>query len=123
MKLMRKAGDHVRQGDVLVERTTAEAITAAHVPAPRVNGRVELADGESSMHKHVVREPGVCLLVAEGISDRVMTVGEEMANLITEGGERGPGLMRHPGIAIPKGTYRVVIQREWTGEEVLDVAD
>ena len=118
-----KIGQSVRQGDVLVIRVSAKELTKDHVEVPRVGGRLEIADGETSLHKHVIRTPGVCLLRREGISDRVLTVGEEMAELITEGGERGPGLMRHPGIHIETGTYRVVIQREWSGKQVVNVCD
>jgi len=121
---MKKIGDTARQGDVLLVRVSARAVTPAHHEVPRdALGRIEVADGETSLHKHVIRTPGVCMLRAEGISDRVLTVAAEMAELITEGGERGPGLMRHPALKIPRGTYEIVIQREWAGEEVVNVAD
>lgn len=121
--LMKKQGDCVRQGDVLIVRTTKNELTKAHKPVSLDDGKIVVALGETSLHRHVMRGQGVCLLYAEGISDRVMTVGEQMAELITEGGERGPGLMRHPEIPIPTGTYRVTIQREWVGEEVRNAQD
>ena len=123
MTMMRKQGDTIRQGDVLLIRTTEHAVTPEHKPVPRERGMLVVADGETSMHQHVIRGDGVCLLVREGISDRVLTVGVDLAEMVTEGGERGPGLMRHPAIPVPKGIYLVRIQREWSGEEVVNVAD
>jgi hypothetical protein len=123
MKTMKKSGDTIRQGDVLLLRTSANAVTKEHAPVPLERGRLVVADGETSLHQHVVRGPNVCLLAREGVSDRVLTVGDGLAELLTEGGERGPGLMRHPGIPVPPGTYRVIIQREWAGEEVRNVED
>ena len=123
MTMMRKQGDTIRQGDVLLIRTSAKALTPEHKPVPLERGRLVVADGETSMHQHVMRGEGVCLLAREGISDRVLTVGLDLAELVTEGGERGPGLMRHPAIPVPKGTYVVRLQREWAGEEVVNVAD
>jgi hypothetical protein len=122
-ELMKKTGDTIRQGDVLLVRVTKAAVTKAHKPVPLERGRIVLADGETSLHQHVVRGDGVCLLQAEGVSDRVLTVGAELAQLLTEGGELGPGIERHGAIPVPPGTYRVVIQREWSSEEVRVVTD
>jgi hypothetical protein len=117
-----KIGDTVRQGDVLLVRVGEKEITAQHKEVPRENGAVVLALGESSMHQHVFRDPGVCMLRSEGIGDAVVTV-KELCDLITEGGEIAPGRPRHDPVPVPPGTYRLVVQREWAGEEVRTVVD
>jgi hypothetical protein len=98
------------------------AITKEHREVPRENGRVVLALGESSMHAHVFRDPGVCMLRSEGIGDAVVTV-TDLCDLMTEGGELAPGVPRHDPIPVSPGTYKLVVQREWSGEEVRNVCD
>jgi hypothetical protein len=122
MSTMKKTGDCIRQGDVLLIRTDKLVITKEHKETPREHGRVVLAVGESSLHSHVMRDPGVCLLSREGISDRVLTV-MDMCDLELEGGESAPCIPRHGAIPVPPGTYIVRTQREWTGEEVRNAAD
>lgn len=114
----------IRQGDVLPISTTDAEITPQHREVPReADGRLILAEGETSHHHHVVRGDGVCLLRAEGINDRVLTVARDLCELVTEGGEIAPGVARHTALSVPRGTYRVVLQREWTGEEVRNAQD
>lgn len=122
MKTMKKIGDCVRQGDVLLVRVAEEAITAEHKEVVRERERLVLALGETSLHAHVIRGPGVRLLFREGISDRVLSVVEQCL-LELEGGESAPGIPRHDPIDVQPGTYAVRIQREWTGEEVRNAAD
>lgn len=117
-----KVGDTVRQGDVLLVRIDEKEITGEHRVVPREGGRVVLALGESSMHAHVFRDPGVCMLRSEGIGDAVVTV-KALCDLITEGGEIAPGRPRHDPVSVPPGAYKLVVQREWAGEEVRTVAD
>ncbi len=117
-----KQGDTIRQGDVLLVRVTKAVITTKHRKVPHEGSRVILALGESSMHAHVFRDPGVCLLRSEGIGDAVVTVAA-LCDLLVEGGELAPGKPRHDPVSVPPGTYRVVVQREWAGEEVRNVAD
>jgi hypothetical protein len=119
---MKKSGDCIRQGDVLLVRATKAAVTKAHREVPRENGQVVLAVGETSLHAHVMRDPGVCLLSREGVSDRVLTVAD-LCDLELEGGEAAPGIPRHNPIPVPPGTYIVRTQREWTGEEVRNAQD
>jgi hypothetical protein len=111
-----------RQGDVLLIRTKKKAITAQYKQVPLDQGRAVLALGESSMHRHVIRAPGVCMLAREGVGDRVVTLDVESL-LETEGGEMAPGVPRHPAIPVPPGTYRVVVQRSWSGQQVAPVGD
>lgn len=96
-----------RQGDVLIEQLDSRP-EGHWKEVPRDDlGRVILAAGEATGHHHAIRAPGVCLLRAEGVSDAVMTVGRELAELVHE---------EHGTIPIPPGEHRVRIQREWGGE-------
>lgn len=95
----------VRQGDVLV--FAGGAITPAHKPEERDRGSVVLAHGEVTGHRHRLDDPGVCLLRAEGVSDRVLTVS-------------ATSLLRHEehdAIEIPAGSHVVRIQREFSETE------
>ncbi len=120
---MKKIGDCVRQGDVLLIRASAKTVTPHHHSVPREGGRVVVAVGETSLHAHVMRDPSVCMLAREGVSDRVLTVGADLVTLMLEGGESAPGVPRHGSIDVPGGTYIVRTQREWSGQEVLNAQD
>ncbi len=79
-----KTGQLIRQGDVLLIRTTAKAVTPEHKEVPRdEHGRLVLAEGESSGHRHLFRAPGVCMLYREGEGDRILTV-DGFAGKITQ---------------------------------------
>jgi len=144
----------LRQGDVLLIATKPNAVTSEHRPVPRDAGRVVLAYGEVTGHAHVFRDPGVCLLSREGISDRAITGGVDIDSFLQQqggGGAAPTALARprsaplaresvraealrtpdrvvtleadcllqheeHDAILVPAGTYRVVIQREWRGQ-------
>jgi hypothetical protein len=112
----------IRQGDVLLIPSTRKAISKEHREVPRERGRVVVALGETSLHAHVFRDPGVCMLRREGMGDAVVTL-TDWAELIVEGGESAPGVDRHDPVRVAPGTYVVRTQREWTGEEVRNAAD
>lgn len=102
----------VRQGDVLV--MSAPARPKSGKPWQKETrdelGRVVLAAGEVTGHHHAIANPNVCLLRAEGaegVSDAVLTVSGDMAELVHE---------EHGSIPIPRGEHLVRIQREWGGE-------
>lgn len=103
----------IRQGDVFVERTTKAAAKGDEVP--RDGDRVVLAYGEVTGHAHAIRAPGVCLLRAEGVHARVLTVASKCLLQHEEHGE----------IEIPSGTFTIQIQREWDylGEMARNVQD
>jgi hypothetical protein len=107
-----KVGECIRQGDVLVVRCKASEAQGEELP--REGGRVVLAHGEVTGHAHAFSDPGVCMLRAEGISDRIVTIGLDGATLAHE---------EHAHFVVPKGTYRVRIQREWSGALSRQVAD
>ncbi|GAA2812121.1 hypothetical protein GCM10010441_40990 [Kitasatospora paracochleata] len=106
-----------RQGDVLivpVEETAVPAAVVAPAPQPRDGrGRLVLALGEVTGHAHAVVGPG---------------------ELRREAGPFGPAWLHlpeggrvvheeHAVIALPRGWYRVVRQREYVPGAVRMVAD
>jgi len=96
----------IRQGDVLVMRSKRPTAKKWEKQGRDELGRVVLAAGEVTGHHHAIGSPNVCMLRAEGISDAVLTIGAEFAQLVHE---------EHATIDLPKGRYVVRIQREWSG--------
>jgi hypothetical protein len=102
-----------RQGDVLV--IEVRDVPQDTTEVPRENGRIILAHGEVTGHSHAIASPDAVLL--------------------SFGGERGmerylralrPVELRHEEhakIDLPAGNYRVVIQREYRPEGIVNVAD
>ncbi|MEV0182026.1 hypothetical protein AB0I54_22435 [Streptomyces sp. NPDC050625] len=106
-----------RQGDVLIVPVAKEAVPSHVAAAPREprdgRGRLVLALGEVTGHAHAVVGPG---------------------ELVRETGPFGPMLLHlpqggrvvheeHAAIALPKGWYRVIRQREYVPGSVRIVAD
>ena len=99
-----------RQGDVLlipVKKVPTGADTLA-----RENGRIVLALGEATGHAHAVDTLGAELLTDH--RDRYLSVPSSGASLVHE---------EHGMIALPEGTYRIVLQREYSPREIRRVAD
>jgi hypothetical protein len=97
-----------RQGDVLIKRIRAVPQTTAK---KRENG--VLAYGEVTGHSHKVE----CLEQAEVLevgSDLYLRVGEEGVRIVHD---------EHSPITLPAGNYEVTIQREYSPEEIRNVAD
>lgn len=115
MTTKEKTAGAMRQGDVIIIPCDPTQITKAHKPESLEGGRIVLAHGEVTGHAHAIRKPGpaMCLLRAEGISDRVLSLDTD-ALLEHE---------EHGAIALGPGTYIVRQQREWTGEDERQVAD
>lgn len=98
----------MRQGDVFLE--LVEAMPDGEVVA-RENGVIVLAHGEATGHYHGIKS--------------------KSAKLFQSGGERFLSVMRtaklehqeHDTITIPPGVYRVKRQREYSPEEIRNVAD
>lgn len=105
----------IRQGDVFIESAPASVVMPQHKPVAKDPRGVVLAEGEVTGHHHRIQSPEVCLLMAEGIHERVMTVGAA-AMLVHE---------EHAAIEIPAGTYIVSQQVEynWFEEASRVVAD
>ncbi|MEU5655369.1 hypothetical protein ABZ802_07120 [Streptomyces sp. NPDC047737] len=106
-----------RQGDVLIVATEESAVPAHFLDAPGEprdgRGRLVPALGEVTGHAHAVQGPG---------------------RLMREAGPFGPMLLHlpeggrvvheeHAAIALPKGWFRVVRQREYAPGAVRVVAD
>lgn len=100
----------VRQGDVLL--IPVPSIPEAAKPGKRDKGRIVLAYGEVTGHAHAITEPGVKILEHEGT--RYIRVPRKGADLRHE---------EHGAIALAAGDYKVVIQREYSPEEIRNVAD
>jgi hypothetical protein len=96
-----------RQGDVFIERV-------AKIPA-RAEARPHcvLAEGEVTGHSHRIRESGVARMFAH-TSSLYLEVTAEQATIAHE--EHGP-------ITLPRGTYRVWQQREYTPQAIRTVRD
>ena len=93
-----------RQGDVfLFPVATAPAAT---IDVPRDNGRVVLAYGEVTGHAHAIAAPGATL-VRTKTDERFLSIVGAPAPLVHE---------EHATIEVAPGTYRVIIDREWTDD-------
>jgi len=104
---------HARQGDVLIVRTNG--IPSDAQPRKREGGRVILAHGEVTGHAHAIADtpsaPRAELLDAGELTYlRVDAVSQ----LVHE---------EHDTIDLAPGTYRVVRQREYSPDEIRQVAD
>ena len=120
-----KVGQFVAQGDILLIKATKKAITKEHVEAKRDEfDRVVIARGETSGHAHVFREQGVAMLVREGVSDRVVTIGAELAALLHDQGTTAYEYTgEHGPHELAEGTYIARQQCEWIDEESFNAAD
>lgn len=100
-----------RQGDVFLEPVST--IPAKVRPLARVAGRLILAEGEVTGHHHAIADKEAELLVddAEQVYLRIMAAPAQLTH------------EEHAAIAIPPGSYRVVIQREYHPEAIRRVTD
>lgn len=104
--------EQYRQGDVFVERVSADVLDQPHKPVPRDKGRVILAYGEVTGHAHAICEPEAEMVELE--------TGERFVSTTT-----GIKLVHeeHATIPLPAGTYKVTRQREYSPEAIRNVAD
>lgn len=103
----------IRQGDVLL--IPVRAIPAKATPVQRDNGRVILAYGEVTGHAHAVADTlqdPACELLATGDSTYLRV--DRISQLVHE---------EHSALALEPGAYRVIRQREYSPEEIRNVAD
>lgn len=102
-----------RQGDVLIVPITA--LPTELVPVERENGRVVLAHGEVTGHAHAIKDRDVALFRDPKLAAIFMHVSAD-----------GPVVLEHDEhdtIAIPPGNYQIIRQREYSPEEIRNVAD
>jgi hypothetical protein len=106
-----------RQGDVLLVPIPKEAVPPAVRALPRQSrdgrGRLVLALGEVTGHAHAVVGPGTLVRESNEFGPAWLQL-EEAGRVVHE---------EHAAIALPKGWYRVVRQREYTPGSVRVVAD
>ncbi len=103
---------HFRQGDVMVRAVAS--LPAGLTEVPRDAGRVVLAYGEVTGHAHAIRQSSAKLFMAEDPGRRFLVIDGEAAELRHE---------EHGTIALAPGHYEVVIQREYSPEEIRQVQD
>jgi len=96
-----------RHGDVLI--ATADSLP----PGARKRPNLTLAYGEITGHSHRVKEPGAAELWESG-GVLFLKVVDETATLIHE---------EHLTITLPHGLYRVWRQREYTPQQIRQIAD
>lgn len=102
-----------RQGDVLIIPVAAMPTGLAKIK--RENGRVVLAHGEVTGHAHAIADKRAALFRDPKLAAIFMHVtGDEPVALEHE---------EHGTIAIPPGDYEVRRQREYSPEEIRNVAD
>lgn len=104
-----------RQGDVLVAEV--RSIPADLTSVPRENGRLVLAHGEVTGHAHVVIGDAELFTIGDRVDleERFLHVeADQGARLVHD---------EHSTIDLPRGDYRVLRQREYSPEEIRNVAD
>jgi hypothetical protein len=106
-----------RQGDILIVPVPEDEIPAAVrglAPEPRdERGRMVLALGEATGHAHAVAAPGELLRDADPLRPDHLHLPYG-GRLVHE---------EHAAIALPKGWFRVIRQREYVPGAVRVVAD
>lgn len=99
----------IRQGDVLVVRADDVPPTATLVT--RESGRIVLAHGEATGHAHAIQDESATLYELDG--ERYLRVDSHVTLRHEE----------HRPHVIEQGVYRVIRQREYTPQEIRNVAD
>jgi hypothetical protein len=101
-----------RQGDILI--IPVESIPDGLEPVAREGGSVVLAHGEVTGHAHAIKAEGAALFRDPKLMAVFMTVTGDPVALEHD---------EHSTIVIPPGDYQVIRQREYTPEEIRNVAD
>lgn len=102
-----------RQGDVMIREVSS---LPANAKAVKNRGRIVLAHGEVTGHAHAIAVRDAkefTMQDAAGVVKRFLHV----ASCATVKHEE------HAPIALPAGIYEIVQQREYTPEEIRNVAD
>jgi hypothetical protein len=100
-----------RQGDVFLRRV--DSLPEGLEVVPRDRGRVVLAYGEVTGHAHAITDADATLYVDEATGQRYL-LAKEGVDLVHE---------EHSTIAVDRGVYEVVGQREYAPGEIRRVAD
>ena len=103
-----------RQGDVLIIPIKSIPKTPLK-PVERENSRLVLAHGEATGHAHAIKDDRAALFRDVKLAAVFMHVSGTDTVLLEHD--------EHDTIAIPPGSYRVIRQREYSPEEIRNVAD
>ena len=113
---------HYRQGDVLIARISKIPKDASKQPKAKT---VVLAHGTATGHHHVLVAPAAVSWFKAGeipsTADKPSTLAGEIFLALPSGGAVTHD--EHATIALPKGNYRVMRQREYSPEAIRNVAD
>lgn len=96
------------QGDILIERV--EAIPGETTKAKRINGGLEVAHSETG-HSHFIHNKRVEMLQTKDPFVCYLSVDGDHADLVHH-----RDVNPHETIRLPRGSYRVRRQREFTPE-------
>ena len=113
-KKTRNTATHYRQGDVLVRRV--ESIPAGAKAEPEAS-RIVLAHGEVTGHAHAIAQTearAFTFTEAGGVVRRFLEALGLGAKVKHE---------EHATVQLPPGFYEIVRQREYSPEEIRNVAD
>lgn len=116
------------QGDVCIE-SVEFTLPRGDIHVPASDGAVVLAEGEATGHRHAFYGGGVTFFRDDALA-RDMPAKLYVGHLTIEGDSAELKHEEHDTIVLPKGTYRVRLQREfeddsvgsdrWSGRIVLD---
>jgi hypothetical protein len=102
-----------RQGDVLI--IPVKQLPKNLQPVEREGGRVVLAHGEVTGHAHAIKDQRAALFRDPKLAAIFMHVsGDETVALEHD---------EHETINLPAGNYQVIRQREYSPQEIRNVAD
>jgi hypothetical protein len=120
-----KVGDTVRQGDVLLMRVAADVDTGGSEVVAEDHGALPIAYGESTHHRHQVAGLASGNKLFRRGSVQFLEVSAKGGGRIEVTSDRGEALPveRHDPIALPKGTFGIVVQEEYTPEAYRPVGD
>jgi len=102
-----------RQGDVLI--VPVDSVPGTLDPIEREQGRIILAHGEVTGHAHAIKAESAALFRDPKLMAVFLTVGAN-GSVALEHDE-------HDTIHLPPGNYQVIRQREYSPEEIRNVAD
>ncbi|PTY05371.1 hypothetical protein DB346_02045 [Verrucomicrobia bacterium LW23] len=104
-----------RQGDVYIIGTPGSGSPGGTAKAAGTEVPPILARGEVTGHSHRVEDPATARLFRAGSGeDMTLSVTAATATIVHE---------EHQPVCIPRGEYVVRIQREYTPERIVRVAD
>jgi len=106
-----------RQGDVIIMESDSIK-TGSKIP--RENGKIVLAHGEVTGHSHAIASRSATLFESKEQQDAALALGTRLLKVLK------PVVLRHEEhapISIPKGTWLIRIQREYSPENFTNVSD